>query len=45
MGDEATRVMATSVATNDRYAGLYMVFSTVGSLSVGSVQDVGSVGD
>lgn len=44
MGDEATRVTATSVAASDRYAGLYIVFLTVEGLSAGSVRDVGSKG-
>ena len=30
MGEEATKVMATSTATSDKYAGLFMVFLIVG---------------
>ncbi len=34
MGDEATRVTMRTVATNDRYAGLYMVVLNVESFSI-----------
>ncbi len=43
MGDEATRVRATSIAMSERYVGFIMVLSAVETLSVGSVREVGSV--
>ena len=43
MGDEATIVTETSIATIDRYAGLFIVLLTVRNLSVGLVRNVASV--
>ena len=43
MGDEATSVTEASIATIDRYAGLFIVLLTARDLSVGLVRNVGSV--
>lgn len=45
MGDEATRVAATSAGTSDRYVGLYMAALTIEILSTRLVRDVGKVGE